>query len=74
MTEYEMVGWNHQLNGHEFERTAGDGEGQGTLACWSPWGCRERLTITNNRYLYAVICAYYYICFKGFHLNACFWD
>ena len=41
MTEDKMVGWNHQLNGHEFERTAGDGEGQGTLACCHPWDCKE---------------------------------
>ena len=37
-TEDEMVGWHHQLNGHEFEQTPGDSEGQGTLACCSPWG------------------------------------
>ena len=40
-TEDEMVGWHHQLNGHEFELTLGDGEGQGTLACCNPWGCKE---------------------------------
>ena len=36
-----MAGWPHQLNGHEFEQTPGDSEGQGTLACCSPWGCKE---------------------------------
>ena len=36
-----MVGWHHQLNGHEFEQTPGDSEGQGYLACCSPWGCKE---------------------------------
>ena len=41
MTEEEMVGWHHQLNGHEFEQTPGVGDGQGGLACWSPWGCKE---------------------------------
>ena len=41
MTEDEMVGWYHRLNGHEFEQTPGDGEGQGSLACCSPWGCKE---------------------------------
>ena len=41
MTEDEMVGWHHRLNGHEFEQTPGDGEGQGSLACCSPWGCKE---------------------------------
>ena len=35
MTEDEMVGWYHQLNGHEFEQTLGDTEGQGSLACYS---------------------------------------
>ena len=42
MTEDEMVGWHHQLNGHEFQQTPGDSEGQGSLACCSPWGCRVR--------------------------------
>ena len=41
MTENEMVGWHHQLNGREFEQTPGDGEGQGSLACCSPWSCKE---------------------------------
>ena len=36
-----MVGWYHQLNGHEFEQTLGDGEGQRSLACCSPWGHKE---------------------------------
>ena len=37
-TEYEMVGWLHQCNGHELGQTPGDGEGQGGLVCCSPWG------------------------------------
>ena len=41
MTEDEMVGWHHWLNGHEFEQAPGDGEGQGSLACCSPWGLKE---------------------------------
>ena len=41
VTEDEMVGWHHRLNGHEFEQTPGDGEGQGSLACCSLWGCKE---------------------------------
>jgi len=40
MTEDEMVRWHHWLNGHEFEWTPGVGNGQGGLACCSPWGCR----------------------------------
>ena len=41
MTEDEMVAWHHQLNGREFEQTLGDGEGQGSLVCHSPRGCKE---------------------------------
>ena len=40
-TEDEMVGWHHQLNGHGFEQTLGDSEGQGRLAFCSLWGCKE---------------------------------
>ena len=36
-----MVGWHHQLNGHEFEQALGVGDGQGSLVCCSPWGCKE---------------------------------
>ena len=41
MTEDEMVGWHHWLDGHEFEQTPGDSERQGSLACWSSWGLKE---------------------------------
>ena len=41
MIEEGMVGWHHQLNGHESEQTRGDSEGQGSLACCSPWDCKE---------------------------------
>ena len=41
VTEDEMVGRHHQFNGHEFEQTLGDSEGQGSLACCSPWGRKE---------------------------------
>ena len=40
-TEDEMVGWHHQLDGHEFEQALGDSEGQGSLECCSAWGCKE---------------------------------
>ena len=40
-TEGEMVGWHHQLNGHEFEQAPGDGEEQGSLVCCSPWGRKK---------------------------------
>ena len=39
--EDEMVGWHHWLNGHEFEQAPGVGDGQGSLACCSPWGHKE---------------------------------
>ena len=41
MTEDEMVGWHHRLDGHEFEQALGVGEGQGSLVCRCPWGCKE---------------------------------
>jgi len=41
MTEGEMVGWHHQLNGHEFDQAPGDGKGWGSVAHCSPWGCKE---------------------------------
>ena len=47
MTEDEMVGWHHQLNGHEFEQALGASEGQRSLACCSPWG-REELDMTER--------------------------
>ena len=48
MTEDEMVGWHHRLDGHEFEETLGDGEGQGSLAYCSQWGCKEDTTERLN--------------------------
>ena len=48
MTEDEIVGWHHLFNGHEFEQTPRDCEGQGSLACCSPWGCKE-LDMTGRR-------------------------
>ena len=41
MTEDEMVGWYHQINGRKFEQAPGDGDGQGSPACCSPWGYKE---------------------------------
>ena len=40
-TEDKMVGWHYGLNGHEFEQVPGVGDGQGSLACCSPWDCEE---------------------------------
>ena len=46
----EIVGWYHRFNGHELEKAPGNGEGQGSLACCSPWGCEEsdNLVTENN--------------------------
>ena len=61
MTEDEMVGWHHQLNGHEFEQTLGDGEGQKSLACYSPWGHKKSdrteglKNNNNNTYTFCLI-------------------
>ena len=53
MTENEMVGWHHQLDGQESEQTPGDSEGQGVMVCCSSWGHKElgrtkRLNNNNN--------------------------
>ena len=51
-------GWSHQLNGHEFEQTPGDSEGQGSLACCSPWG-RKELDMSeqlNNNKRWMIFC------------------
>ena len=51
MTEDEMVGWHHQLNGHATEQSPGVDDGQGGLGCCSPWGCNESGTTErlNNK-------------------------
>ena len=58
MTEDEIVGWHHQLNGHEFEQALGDGEGQGSLASCSQWGPKEldttELLNKNQMYVYTL--------------------
>ena len=48
-TEDEIVGWHHQLNGHEFEQALGDAEGQGSLAWCNPWGHRESDITEQNK-------------------------
>ena len=62
MTKDEMVGWHDQLNGHEFEQTLGDGEGQGSLACCSPWGRKESEMTKrrNNNNICTQHCAKYF--------------
>ena len=49
MMEDEMVGWHHLHNGHELEQTQGDVEGQGSLACCSPWGHRVRYDLATEQ-------------------------
>ena len=61
MTEGEMVGWHPWHDGHEFEQALGDGDGQGSLACCSPWGHKESdmtewLNWTDCRYLWCAGC------------------
>ena len=46
-TEDEMVGWHHWLDGHEFEQTPGAGDGQGSLACCSPWDCKRQTWLSD---------------------------
>ena len=59
MTEDVMVGWHHRLNGHEFEQALRVGDGQGSLACCGPWGCKEsdmtELTATSLHTLHLEI-------------------
>ena len=47
MTEDKMVGWHHQLNGHEFEQAPGVGDGQGCLVCCDPWHRKKSDTIVR---------------------------
>ena len=55
MTEDEMVGWYHRLNGHEFEQTPGEGEGEGCLVCCSPWGRRVRHNLASESESHSVM-------------------
>ena len=47
MTEDEMVGWHHRLNGHELEQSPGDGEAQGSLACCSSWVTKSQTRLSD---------------------------
>ena len=80
-----MVGWHHQLNGQEFVQTLGDGEGQGSLACCSPQGCKELDTTEqlNNNCLYFPGCVLYLqlssaqtapVPAQGQHSSGWFWE
>ena len=64
MTEDEIVVWYHQVDGHEFQKPPGNGEGQESLGCCSPWGHKE-LDMTeglNNNKMVLSFCAYMFSC------------
>ena len=56
MTEDDMVGRHHQLYGHEFEQAPGVGDGQGRLACCSPWGCKESDMLVTEQQITIIMC------------------
>ena len=56
MTEEEMFGWHHQLNGHEFEQTPGVDDGQGGLVCCSPWVTKSQTRLSD-----VCTCIYIYV-------------
>ena len=70
MTGNEMVGWHHWLDGHEFEQALGFSDGQESLACCSPWGCKESDTTKwlnwTDICVYVCVCIYIYIFFNLF--------
>ena len=64
-----MVGWYHRLDGHEFEQAPGVGDGQGRLACCSPWSCKELdMTEQLNNNIQLLYFPVTFI-FCAFHLN-----
>ena len=68
-TEDEMVWWHQWLNGHEFQSTLGVGNGQGSLACCSPWGCKESDTtewLHWGSYLESVLISFFYMQLSSF--------
>ena len=70
--EWEMVGWYHWLNGHKLEHAPGDGEGQGSLVCCSPWGRREldttwRLNNNNKNWSRSCCCCCFCCCYELTH-------
>ena len=69
MTEHEMVGWYHQLDGHEFEQTPGVGDGQGSLACCGLWGHKE--LHTNEQLDWTELKLYYWGVWGGISMHTC---
>ena len=79
-TQDKMVRWHHRLNGHEFEQALGNGEGQGSLACSSPWGCKEldttewlNWTVWFWHQSNAGLVKWVWKCFLLFCFFVCFW-
>ena len=74
MTEDEIIGWRHGLNGHKSEQTPGDSEGQGSLVCCSPWTLKELDMMkwlnsnNNNNNLLEITCP-----FKTFSFGPLWW-
>ena len=60
-TKDEMVGWHHRLNGHEFEQALGVADGQGNLACCSPWSCKELGTTERLNWTELILLLYLYL-------------
>ena len=71
MTEEEMVGWHHQLNGHEFGQALGDGEEQGSLVCCSPWGHKE-LDVTEQQHRLIIRINIYNTLNQGLGYSKCY--
>ena len=61
-TEDEMVGWHHQLNGHEFEQAPGVGDGHGCLACCGPWSHKEWDMTERLKWTIELVCGVYFCC------------
>ena len=61
MTKNEMVGWHYQINGHEFEKTLGDSEGQGSLACCSPWSHRVRHELVTEQQHSSILSMFHHL-------------
>ena len=74
VTEDEMIRWHHGLNGHGFEQTPGDSEGQGSLACCSPWDCKESDTTQGLKNNYFVLILLVHLCVQSLYspFNLCF--
>ena len=69
-----MVGWHHRLNGHEFEHTPRDSDGQGSLVCCSPWGHKESYTterLNNNNRNTKLVSVPLHMLFPVLNTDAC---